>query len=335
VSSTLPLQRFPFLHTHSLEGFGQLQSSVHGSTMLEQIDRKAPFEWQANRVEVGELAVTASRYRAGVRAITDHVDSIYTLLIPQHGEGLSGQGRKSTLLRPGRTAALVSASMPATVELNTNYQGVGVRIAAHVMERTLDILTGVRRTTPLRFDGSVDLQQGAGAELIRLLQFIVDGAEHEQSVLRAPIIESRVSEIFVMALLVGLQHNHTHLLRTRHRAPEPRQLKRAQEYIVANAHRAITVAEVARATGVTVRALHAAFRAHGGGSPSSFLRDRRFELARARLLTSSAATVTEVAVASGFAHFGRFSVEYKKRYGESPAQTLRRSRNLAPPHRSA
>jgi AraC-like DNA-binding protein len=93
--------------------------------------------------------------------------------------------------------------------------------------------------------------------------------------------------------------------------------------------------EVARATGVTIRALHAAFRAHGGGSPLSFLRERRFELARARLLTSSAATVTDVALASGLEHLGRFSIEYKKRYGESPAQTLRRARDLQGPSANA
>jgi AraC-like DNA-binding protein len=331
VSSALALQRFPFLRTRSLDGFAQLQSSLHGSTVLEQIDRKAPFEWQANRILVGDLAVTAARHGAAVRANTDNVDRIYTLLIPELGAGLSAQGRKSTLLQPGRTAALVSASMPATVELNTNYQGFGVRIASHVMESTLDMLTGVRRSTPLRFDGSVDLQRGAGPELVRLLQFIVDGAEHEQSVLRTPIIESRLSEAFVMALLMGLQHNHSHLLQKRQRVPAPRHVKRAQEYMVANAHRAITLAEVARATGVTIRALHAAFRAHGGGSPLSFLRERRFEVARARLLTSSAETVTEVAVASGFEHLGRFSVEYKKRYGENPTQTLRRARDLHGP----
>jgi AraC-like DNA-binding protein len=203
------------------------------------------------------------------------------------------------------------------------------------MEGTLDMLTGVRRTTPLRFEGSVDLQKGAGADLVRLMQFIVDGAEHEPSVLRAPIIESRLSESFVMALLMGLPHNHGHLLRRREPVPELRHLKRAQEYMEANAHRAITVAEVARATGVTIRALHAAFRAHGGGSPSSFLRERRFELARARLLTASAATVTDVALASGLEHLGRFSVEYKKRYGESPAQTLRRARALHAPSANA
>jgi AraC-like DNA-binding protein len=212
------------------------------------------------------------------------------------------------------------------MEVDTHYQGIGVRIAASRMEGALDVLTGVQRTTPLRFEGSLDLQEGAGAELMRLLQFILDGAENPDGVLRTPILESRLSELIVLALLVGVQHNYSHRLRAPQRLPEPRHVKRAQEYIEANAHRAITAEEVARACGVTLRALNAAFRAYRGVSPFKFLRDQRFALAHARLSTSAAANVTEVAVASGFLHLGRFSVEYRRRYGESPAQTLKRAR---------
>ncbi|MFT3922335.1 MAG: helix-turn-helix transcriptional regulator [Myxococcales bacterium] len=331
MSSALALQRFPFLHTRSLELVEQLQSGMHGRTVLERTDPKLAFEWQANRLVVGELAVTASRYGGGLRAKTDNVDRIYTLLIPQHGGGQSTQGREATLLRPGRMAAVVSASLPATVEVDSYYQGFGVRIAADVMERTLHALTGVQRVTPLCFEGSVDLQQGAGAELMRLLQFILDGAKHEHSVLRTPIIEARLSEAFVVALLLGVRHNHSHLLRTEPRAIESRHVKLAQEYMEANAHRAITAAEVAQATGLTIRALNAAFQAHGGVPPFGFLRERRLALARARLASSSAATVAEVALSSGFPHLGRFSVQYKKRYGESPVETLRRARKLQGP----
>jgi hypothetical protein len=73
------------------------------------------------------------------------------LLIPQRGGGRSAQGHEATLLQPGRTAAVVSASLPATVEVDSNYQGFGVRIAADVMERTLHMLTGVQRATPFGF----------------------------------------------------------------------------------------------------------------------------------------------------------------------------------------
>ena len=36
-------------------------------------------------------------------------------------------------------------------------------------------------------------------------------------------------------------------------------------------------------------------------------------------------TVTEIATALGFVELGRFSVEYRKAFGESPSETLRQA----------
>jgi AraC-like DNA-binding protein len=42
------------------------------------------------------------------------------------------------------------------------------------------------------------------------------------------------------------------------------------------------------------------------------------------------AKVTEIAMSFGFAELGRFSVEYKKAFGESPSQTLYRTPQTRP-----
>ena len=55
------------------------------------------------------------------------------------------------------------------------------------------------------------------------------------------------------------------------------------------------------------------------------LRDIGFECARRELLQSRPGVrVVDIALRSGFPHCGRFSVEYRRRYGETPSQTLRR-----------
>jgi len=41
--------------------------------------------------------------------------------------------------------------------------------------------------------------------------------------------------------------------------------------------------------------------------------------------TSGHETVTSVAVRCGFVDLGRFAVEYRKLFGESPSETLRRA----------
>ena len=42
-------------------------------------------------------------------------------------------------------------------------------------------------------------------------------------------------------------------------------------------------------------------------------------------------SITEIAGRWGFSHMGRFAVEYRKRFGEPPSQTLRRARNAPAP----
>jgi transcriptional regulator GlxA family with amidase domain len=57
-----------------------------------------------------------------------------------------------------------------------------------------------------------------------------------------------------------------------------------------------------------------------------FLRSRRLELARTRLLSSPESTVTEIALDCGFGHLGRFSIQYRAHFGEGPLQTRSRAR---------
>ena len=62
-----------------------------------------------------------------------------------------------------------------------------------------------------------------------------------------------------------------------------------------------------------------------GKAPRAALRDLRFESARRELLQGVPdAKVMDVALRCGFPHCGRFSVEYRRRFGETPSQTVKR-----------
>jgi transcriptional regulator GlxA family with amidase domain len=81
------------------------------------------------------------------------------------------------------------------------------------------------------------------------------------------------------------------------------------------------------ASGVSGRTLLQHFRDSKGVSPIRYLRNARFAKVRDALAQSEPAdSVTAIALRWGFSHMGRFAVEYRKRFGESPSQTLRRRR---------
>ena len=108
-------------------------------------------------------------------------------------------------------------------------------------------------------------------------------------------------------------------------SPLPRSVRRALDAMRANVGRDWRLAELARIAGVSGRTLQRQFLRFLGKPPVSVLRDIGFDRARRELLRAGAGTrITDVALACGFPHCGRFSVEYRTRYGEMPSQTLKR-----------
>jgi AraC-like DNA-binding protein/tetratricopeptide (TPR) repeat protein len=105
----------------------------------------------------------------------------------------------------------------------------------------------------------------------------------------------------------------------------PRSVRRAVDAMHADAGHTRSVTELAALAGVSSRTLQRQFLAFLCKTPRTMLRDISFERARNELLQGSpGAKVMDVALRSGFPHCGRFSVEYRRRYGETPSQTLKR-----------
>ena len=70
-----------------------------------------------------------------------------------------------------------------------------------------------------------------------------------------------------------------------------------------------------------------AFRQHVGVAPMAYLKKYRLEQVRRQLLEDrSSHNVSSIAIDWGFTHLGRFSIEYRKLFGEAPSHTAGRRR---------
>jgi AraC-like DNA-binding protein len=85
----------------------------------------------------------------------------------------------------------------------------------------------------------------------------------------------------------------------------------------------LSVREIARALGVTRRALEYAFSSALGVSPGHYLLARRLNRVRSDLHSRVPMSVTDVALRHGFRHLGRFSGQYGRLFGELPSKTRR------------
>jgi len=108
-------------------------------------------------------------------------------------------------------------------------------------------------------------------------------------------------------------------------SPMPRAVRRALDAMHANVGHRWTIAELARIAGTSARTLQRQFVSFLGKTPLAALQDIGFDRARRELLQGlPGEKIMDVACRCGFPHFGRFSVEYRRRYGETPSQTLKR-----------
>jgi AraC-like DNA-binding protein len=108
-------------------------------------------------------------------------------------------------------------------------------------------------------------------------------------------------------------------------SPAPTTIRRAVEFIEANAHRPIGVEDIARAARLSVRGTQAAFHRHMATSPAAYLRRVRLAGAHRDLVAAdptSGESVSDIAARWGFLHQGHFAANYREVYGVAPSYTL-------------
>ncbi len=103
-------------------------------------------------------------------------------------------------------------------------------------------------------------------------------------------------------------------------------ISRFEQFLAENPDRPSYLAEVCAAVGASQTVLRVVCQEHLGMGPMRYLWLRRMHLVRRALLraTPGATTVTEVAMNFGFWELGRFSVAYRRLFGELPLASLHR-----------
>jgi transcriptional regulator GlxA family with amidase domain len=94
---------------------------------------------------------------------------------------------------------------------------------------------------------------------------------------------------------------------------------RAMAYIQTHYAGIHAIADVANACGVSIRTLESAFQSEVDQTPSEALRNCRLEEARRKIMHDRDRGITEIALACGFNHLGRFSGAYRSRFGILPS----------------
>ncbi|KTT35583.1 helix-turn-helix domain-containing protein [Pseudomonas rhizoryzae] len=254
-------------------------------------------------------------YAGQVRILAPALDDLYHLQILLRGRCL-WQGREEARCYGPGELMLLNPSEPVDLVYSDDCEKFIVKLPAPLLARVCQAQGWTLPAEGIRFVRPV--AQRPSGDILDLLALICHEAEESlPNGLHEPYLQ-----LLVAKLLLQLPSN----LKPQADRPESSgRFTQLLDYLEAHLGEELSPRQLAAQVHLSERALFGLFQREVGCAPLEFVRRRRLERARATLLDPRAAarSVTEVALAHGFLHLGRFAQQYKARFGESPSATWR------------
>ena len=271
---------------------------------------------------------------AVTRSITQTMD--YQLLLPLR-EAIEVHVAGASLACGPRRAALSSPRQ----DYRAMTCGVGARLRVSISEqavrRQLSALLGETASGPVEFAAAMDVSIGFGNRLACQILAAIEDFDRTNSICATPTTAASFEQFIICELLLNHPHSYSGALARRQRRLATRDIKRALDYMHAHLDGSLSIEDIVATAGVAGRTLFKHFQDIYGVSPMRYVRNLRFERAHNALLNAAdGSSITDIASRFGFGHLGRFAVEYRLRFGETPSQTLqKRSPSVKADHAGA
>lgn len=182
-----------------------------------------------------------------------------------------------------------------------------------------------RTWQPLRFTGYQPVSPQAAQQWRAAYAYVRDTLLTVPDAVARPLVAGSAARLLAATALSAFPSNAlTEPTIEDRRDAHSATLRRAVTFIHDNAHLDISVADIAAAVPVTIRAVQLAFQRHLHTTPTRYLRQVRLARAHEDLTRASPedATITAVAYRWGFHSSSRFAAQYQRAYGVKPSRTL-------------
>jgi AraC-like DNA-binding protein len=300
-------------------------SGTLASFRFVAIETSSPFRFRLEASVSDALSVGKVVIAAPLSLQAEELDS-YNVVVPIFGRLSSQWSSKTVLIAPGSASIFRPGEHTGLISLDSDAAFWGLRFEAKTLERHLAALVKTTDSPLIDFAPEVDLTSPHGQSWWALTEPLRNPAIL-QVLSTLPMVLQPYLETLAVSLLFAAEHPLSANLRLAVPGAKRSYVAIAVDQVRAAPDQSWTVSMMAESSFCSVRALQAGFRRDLGTTPMQFLADTRMERVHRELVHGEAPHVTVSAVAArwGFIHLGRFSLAYKRRYGESPSQTLRRA----------
>jgi AraC-like DNA-binding protein len=319
------LPRHPIFRTSDLEHAREHMGDVWGEHRVAYLPKQRHLDFRHREAKLGSIALNSMQYGAGVTVNAPPLRDLYLVQFTLIGRCELRQGH-NFIDTPAGSVVIINPFHPFAKTWFPGTRQLTIRIDRGLMEREFMTLTGSHVPERIEFDPLPQDSMARAGTLGHFARMLCVDLKNASSELEHPLVRDRIASALVSALLVSMPHNRQRVLEATATSIAPLFVRRAEHFIEEHAGQAFDLEDLARAAGVSTRALQMGFRRFRSTTPMTHLRAVRLELARAELARGkrNGGSVASIAHLCGFGHLGRFAADYKGRFNESPSQTLLR-----------
>jgi AraC-like DNA-binding protein len=286
----------------------------------EETNSRRDFAFQAVHEEAGRSGV--SRLRYSTSADNNVAPDVLLVVRPSAGAMMVRFGREEVAVPPG-TPVLLPARQAVSV-LWADTEAGCVCLNADDVERVAVETTGLDDLA-LRFTGLRPMLPSLDQRWNDTVQAVTRAVLRNRT-MAGPLLTGHLTQRLAEAVLLTFPSTS---LATRRRVPPdhatPAVVRRAVDFIDANAERDLTTSDIAAAAGIGPRGLQAAFLRHRGSTSTAYVRRVRLDRAHRELVDTDPAErddpVPAVAARWGFPRLSAFVTAHQQVYGRPPGQT--------------
>ncbi|HCY62384.1 MAG TPA: AraC family transcriptional regulator [Oxalobacteraceae bacterium] len=283
------------------------------------------FNTRVNYRRVSSLGVGRMTYGGETIIDPDVMESFSLIQIPIKGrEFIESDGKRA--LFESDQGVVLNAHARTRIHHMGGTEKIIIRIDNDVVKRQCQQHLGRTLQKDVEFKMEIPLDTSDGRSLNQMVAWMCDVLSNTDKL--SPLLSTQFESTFVGMLLSCHTNNYSmELSEDKGQSIAPSFVKRIEHYIEEHAHEPISVGDLAEYAGVSTRSLFSGFRRFRNISPMHYLKEVRLRRVHDELLSTqpSSGAVTTIAFRWGFSHLGHFTTDYKRRFGETPSETLMRS----------
>lgn len=327
--SLLRAQRFVEVSERQATSVHEFMENISGPHHLEIYHKKElAFTYAGNAVPSANISFGYLEYGTQVSVEMGAGIEHYTVNLPLTGRQTVSHGHRQ-ITSNAQHGILLSPEMQLQIDIDREYRSIFVVINRRMMDLALSRLIGRQAQRPLVFDIDMPMQAAATASWWRTAEYYLNEMSTAGSILSFPNVGKELELSLLRALLVHQKNNYSDEISRNLFELMPPFMQRAVRHIEDYYQDEIPLDRLRKVAGVSADKLCAGFREYAGTTPIGYLKTTRLMKAREQLMTDTTGkSVSTIAFDVGFNHLGRFSVDYRAIFGESPSETAARTQQV-------